>query len=192
MDASNLIVGCFVGLKPRDRIDFLCRHYKDIDVFRDVYWENVISIIGYMRTIERNRHKEEGMSRNSSGYISDSTAAAAFEKMMIEDFFDEKLHVTNIVTDADDQEIVSWAILEWNALKREYDMFVNQLKLLGKDDREIFSQYMLQKISTEDIAKKFCIEYESASKRIYRIKRKLVKRMLPLLKAYDFCLEAAG
>lgn len=192
MKASNLIVGCFVGLKPRDRIDFLCRHYMDIDTFRDVYRENVISIIGYMRTFEKNKNKEEGMNLHNVGHISDTTAQAAFERIMIEDFFNGKSMVTNIVTDADDQEIVSWAVLEWNAMKREHELFSNQLKLLSRDDREIFSSYMSRKITTEDIAERFCIEYESASKKIYRIKRKLVRRLLPLLKSYDFSLKEVG
>ena len=191
MEAGKNIVGCYVGLEPRERIEFLYHHYDNLDVFRQAYKESVVNMIAYMRAYDRSQDKLEGIQKTRN-LLNSITESAAFERIVISEYFEQNKPSDELVEEEEDKDIISWAIFEWHLMKSEFDIFKNFLNMLSTRDRRILTAYIGHSKSVKEIAKELDIEKESAEKRIYRIKQKLIENMMPILPEYGFNLVYAS
>ena len=87
MKAEQSIVGMYAGLKPRARIKFLIKHYKDFETYRADYRDSVVSIIMAFNEYNRSNHDDLGVRVQSSGGNQDTTFNMVAEKMSVEEYF---------------------------------------------------------------------------------------------------------
>lgn len=193
MKAEQSIVGMYAGLKPRARIKFLIKHYKDFDTYRADYRDSVVSIIMAFNEYNRSNHDDLGVRVQSSGGNQDTTFNMVAEKMSVEEYFKYLEVDKDSFPDPYEYMIVSTALFEWNLMKREYDEINSCMKLLlNQSERELLLLYLKKEQRLIDIATYYSIEIDSARKKLYRIKRKLINGMIPWFKDYSDSILAVG
>lgn len=191
MEAEQNIVGLYVRLKPKQRIKFLMKHYKDFEAYRDSYRECVISIMIAINEYSRNKQEDLGVRVQMSGDNSDTTYKKAIERMEVEDCFDDVSVINDMFPDEYENALISTALFEWTLMKKEFDQLNSCMKLVLNDyEFNLMRSFLARDKGLMDIADDYAIEIESARKKVYRIKSKVLKGVIPWFKEYEINIPA--
>lgn len=191
MDFKTSVIGTYVSLDAKQRVDFQIAHYRDFHRILDAYKEYVTGLMLDIREYERNADKNEGIPVQSIGALSDPTFREAIERILVNSCFDSYQLFDGMFEDPYEYELISLAMFEWELMKKENEEFNYFLRFILKpEDSELLQAYLSRRMRLKDIADKYDIEIESANKRIYRIRKKLVKRLTPHFYEYNIQLPA--
>lgn len=191
MKAKQNVIGMYVGLSAKNRIDFLIKHYVDIERLREAYKDWVVDIMIDARTANRNRRDNLGVRVQTSNGISDITFCQATERILFDDCFKKLMVTEDMFPDPYEYELINLALFEWDLMKREYENLRHGFKLfLDEEETKIIDSYFKREKLLYDIADEYCIEPESANKRVYRIRKKLVSGVIPRFKEYNIKIPA--
>lgn len=185
--AEREIVGMYLGMTAKKRMDFIYKNYRNFNYISDAYMDSVTEMIACIRECER-RHEEDdlGVRVQTSQSLSSITEQRAFEHILIKEALDNNLITDSLIEDAEERERVSVAIFEWNLMKSEYEIFNKQMKALKPENYEIVKEYISRRKSIGDLADEYNIEPESMKVRLHRIKGILIDGIIPFLKDYEF------
>lgn len=175
------IIGYYFGLDAKKRVDFLIEHYRDFEFFHSAYKESIISIMLGIREWHENKSGDLGVRIQTSGGNSDVTFYKACERIDVAKCFENLEIATELFKEKNDLELVRKGVSEWKLMRREFDTLNSFISLLAPVDRRIYTPYLLREKRLIDIAEELCIELESANKRIYRIRKKLISSIIPVM-----------
>ena len=145
------------------------------------------SIINLMEvSAEFSRHHMTGDSdiKVQTNAVSDPTANKVMKRIELEKCFEDGKVSSGIINDSYDLEMISTGMKEWYLMKLEYEAICGFIGMLDKEDREIFIAYIKKEKNIDDIAEQLCIERDSATKRLYRIRKMIFDEALPWFKEY--------
>ena len=174
------VIGLYVTLSGPKRIDFLISHYPDFDKYIASYKEYVKDTMLDILSSNRSSATELGVRVQTSGGNQDTTFSLAEGRLAIDKCFDTVRASRKMFPDADDYELVSMGLYEWERLQREFSKLNATINMiLNEEEQKIIKAYFRHDKRLHDLAQDLCIEMESANKRVYRIRKKLVNSIGP-------------
>ena len=183
-EEGDIFIGEYLGREPKGRILFLLDHYREFPEFLNLYRENAIRLMTAMREYERKSKASIGMSVSNSGKKSSPTEAMAMEKIEVEDCFDQRKITGEVIRDPGELKLISTAVHEWVLMNKDYELLGGFMDMMKPEDRDLFISYISRKKRIADIAEEYCLAWESANKKMYRIRKALIDRMLPWMNDY--------
>ncbi len=187
MSTKQKLFGFYLGLPARQRIHHLMRNYHCRDYYEEGYRKYIEGVIADIRSYERNRKADIGVRIMSGGSISDITASKAEEAVRISKAFTSGQINESLIKDIEDRRMISLAVNEWMTIREDYGSLNRVLWLLQPEDHDLIMDYLNKKKDYYDIADEYSIEFESAKKKLQRIRGRVVKMALP-----DFTRHGSG
>jgi len=185
------IVGVYVGLPVKKRIAFLMEHYREFDRYRSAYKECVVSIMIAANSSKKNTSDDLGVRVQTSGGNSDITYYQALERIAFDECFDRVNVTDEMFPDPYEYHLISTAVFEWDLMKKEFDELNSCIKfILEEHERELLLSYINKKTKLKDIANDRAIEVDSARKKMYRIRKKLLDGAAPWFNEYNIKIPA--
>lgn len=177
MTKSRKFIGNYYTKKPRARIDMIFNHFDEFPNIMSGYKNGLKAYIAGILESDRLAEKGELGVRVESGVISNPTAVIAIEDIMISEAID-KVDLSNLkFKDKRDAEEIYNGILELQLMKKEYGIFIMNLKGLSPKEREFLLPILQGEKTREEIASEAAINLDSLYKRIYRAKKTISDRM---------------
>jgi len=174
------VIGLYVTLNGKKRIDFLINHYRDFDRYVSSYKEYVRSTMLDILDSYRNSSSDLGVRVQTGNGNSDPTFEGANKLAKVDDCFENKALVGEIFRDSYGYELISLALYELERLQKEFKKLNTTIGvLLTADDQDIIRSYFKHERRLNELAVDLNIEMESANKRVYRIRKKLVTSIKP-------------
>ena len=89
-----------------------------------------------------------------------------------------------------ERTLISTAVYEWDLMKKEFGILSGFIDLMQYDERNIFVPYIQKEKGISDIATELNVEWDSANKKVYRIRKALVEEVLPWFDEYKLTVPA--
>ena len=98
------------------------------------------------------------------------------EKAIVDGVLDEEFF-----EDTDNQEELIRKVTCYHAVSEDVKTFTKKLGSLEQQDQKILKPYIMGQKSMSDLAEDMGIDYRSAIKHIYRVKKRLIAKVQPKL-----------
>ena len=182
MVATASIVNKYDRADAAGKVDIICKNYSNFIGIIDSYTEGLCYMI---INEKRNNMKEEqellGVHIQISGIKSDPTANSAINNMVTKQAIVECNFSEDILEGVDRKEELCRLAYILRNMRTDYELFNQQLKILGKKDATIFLGYLSGNKSLEEIASEEHITYNCLAKRIRKIKFKIKVQMVEFI-----------
>lgn len=185
-------IGFYLSKSGRERIDYIYEHYADYESISKSYRNTLESLIAGARIYERRKRDDLGVRIKSGNGLNDVTSAMAIENHEISRGIDKGSLPAGMIRDKGEEARLNLGIYEMQVMKREYDIFNAAIMNLKGNEMSVFLAYIRREKSIKDISEEEGIEKDSAVKRIYRIKMKLVRWLADDFREYEFNRIKAG
>ena len=191
MESKHNFIGSYLDKSPKERIYHLLDHYRDFDQYRDNYKDTVINLMVAMSEYNnRSKREDLGIRVQTSKGTSDITAAKAIERVALEECFEQMRVTKELFPDPDELGLISTAVYEWDLMGKEFDILAGFINLMRPDERNLFLPYIRREKRVAEIADELRLEWESANKRVYRIRKALLENVLPWFNEYKITAPA--
>lgn len=191
METKHIFIGDYINKNPRERIYHLMDNYKDFGKYRESYKDNVVDLMVAMREYNiRPSDEDLGIRVQTSGGTSNITASKALERIALENCFEKMRVPKEMFPDPYELGLISTAVYEWDLMGKEYQILSGFIKLMKPDEKNLFLPYIKREKRVADIAAELCVEWESANKKVYRIRKALLKEVLPWFNEYKIITPA--
>ena len=193
METKHIFIGDYINKNPKERIYQLLDNYKDFGKYREQYKENVVDLMVAMREYNiRPIDEDLGIRVQTTGGTSNITASKALERIALEHCF-EKMRVSKeLFPDPYELNLIATAVYEWDLMGKEYKILSGFINLMSPDERSIFVPYIKREKRVADLAAELCVEWESANKKVYRIRKALLHEVLPWFNEYKITAPLFG
>lgn len=185
------VIGLYVTLNGKNRIDFLIKHYTDFENYISTYREYLRDTMLDILSSSRKHSDDLGVRVQGSRTNSDPTYNAALGLVAVEKCFINNEVIRELFFDPYDCELIELALYEWHRLQKEHRKLISSMKMiLSQEELEILRSYFSKEKNLNDLANDYSIEVESANKKVYRIRKKLVKSIEPWFDKYTMKASA--
>ena len=164
------------------KVDIIIRYYPNFIGIVDGYTEGIRYMIENEKTYNRKAHHNDlGIRVMTSGKHSDITGDTAVANVITRDAIMDCDFSGDVLDGVDRAEVYQRdAFILWS-MRRDYELFNQQLGILGKEEAEVFGEFLRGEKDLSAIAEDKGIVYESAQQRILRTKRKIKIQMVRFL-----------
>lgn len=184
--AKHDIVGKYVGMTARKRIEYIYKNYKDLDYLKESYRDYTVEMISFLKQQEHSHDDDLGVRVQTSFNSGSVTERTAFENIMIKEMLDKNYVPNEFMDEEENQEFVNIAVFEWNLMRSEFAIFEKNLRTLSHVNFTIARAYLSREKNFEELGKEYSIEPDSVKMRMHRIKRQLTDKMIPFFAEYGF------
>ena len=148
----------------------------------DGYTEGIRYMIENEKAYNRKAHHNDlGIRVMTSGKHSDITGDTAVANVITREAIIDCDFSGDVLDGVDRAEVYQReAYILWS-MRRDYELFNQQLGILGKEEAEVFGEFLRGEKDLSAIAEDKGIVYESAQQRILRTKRKIKIQMVRFL-----------
>lgn len=182
MKSGAINIDRYAGVEPSEQFDFL---YENFSVLREMlqdYREDLIKEVIEQKTYNRkSKNGELGIRIQVSMGISNPTMNQAIENVTIAQAIDEGWLDEDFFEDTDNKQDLIMKITSYHSLSRDFETFTSKLGTMRPKDQSILRPYLLRQKSMDDLADDMGIDYRSAVKHVYRIKKRLIEKVEPKL-----------
>lgn len=182
---NNELIGWYLNKSTGERVDFLYMNYPRLKRIMKGYQDSLYILIKNEREYSKHTGNDIGVRIMTTVGISDPTQKQAMENMLILEAIQNFRLTDDCLAGINDTRAIKEAYFELTVMKREIDLLNTRIKALSQDDEMIVSAYINRGKSIYDLAEDLCIEPESVRKKLYRIKRKIKKDMMPFMLEYE-------
>lgn len=179
MSTERRLFGFYLDMTVKQRIHHLMGHYQHRDYYEQAYRRYIEGLIVDIRSYERSRGSDAGVRIMSGGSFSDITSRNADEALLASRAFDSGTVSETVVKDKEDRLMINAAMSEWLLIRDDYDSLNRALWMLEPSEHDLIMDFLSRKKSYKDIADDFMIEYDSARKKLQRIRSRVVKLAAP-------------
>lgn len=184
MAARANIVRKYASAEASARVSIICRYYGQIDGIIDGYIARMTYTIMEEKEYNfRSQKGDLGVRVQSGGMYSDPTGKEGVLLEELEKAIRNCDFSGDILEGIDNPEEVIRDARTLHRMKVEHSLYSRQLGYLDKRDRFLYEQYLNHEVTLEEIAEKYDIQYNSAMRRIDRIKKVVMEEMLDALSA---------
>ncbi len=125
--AERDIVGNYLGLNSKKRMDYIYKNYRNFKDISDAYMDSVTEMIASMREYERRHSREDlGVRIQTSQSMSSITEERAYEHLLIKEALDKNLVTESLVGDKLEREMVSMPYLNGTLCRASLKSSVNR------------------------------------------------------------------
>lgn len=151
----------------------MIRDYRD-DIIKDVMDQKAYN--------RRSANGDLGVRvQISMGISSNPTQNESINHWTIEEAIDKGILDEDFFEDTDDRYELIRRIDCYHAIHRDAGIFKSKLGSMDLRDQRILKPYLMRQKTMEDLTEDMGIDYRSAIKRVYRIKKKLIEKVEPKL-----------
>ena len=108
--------------------------------------------------------------------ISNPTMNKAIEHMTVAQAIDEGVLDEDFFEDTDNRKELIRKVTCYHRVNTDLEIFTSKLGTMCLKDQNIIRPYLLREKSMDDLAVDFGIDYRSAVKHVYRIKKRLIEK----------------
>ena len=184
--AKHDIVGKYIRMTARERIEYIYKNYKDLDYLKESYRDYAVETISFLKQQENCFDDDLGVRVQTSFNAGSITERMAFENIMIKEMLDKNYVPNEFMDKEENQEYVNLMVFEWNIMRSEFSLFEKHLKTLSQTNFLIARAYLSREKGFEELGREYCVEPNSVKMRMYRIKKILTEKMVPFFAEYGF------
>ena len=182
METVANIIQKYIHADTGEKVDIICKYYSNFTGILDGYTEGLCYLVESENAFEhRQNNMDLGVRVQSSGRISDVTADTAINKTMIRQAIVSCNFSEGILNGLSCRDNVFAMAHNLRCMRCDYELFNRQLGILGTEESKIFIGFISGKKKLNEIAEEEGILYDSAVKRVGRIKKKIKLQMLEFL-----------
>ena len=187
MNTEHKLFGFYLGLSVKQKIQHLMKNYHYREYYVESYRQYIEGMIEDIIAYESNRKEDIGVRIMSGNGISDITLREAEKSIKISNIFITGHVGETLIKDKEDRRMATLAVNEWMAIRDDYASLNRALRMLKPEENELMMDFLNRKKNYYDIADDCMITYQSAKKKVQRIRRQVVK-----LTELDFIRHCSG
>lgn len=182
MKSGAINIDDYIGVKPEEQFEFIYTHYPIMKNLLTDYREDLIDeVIEQKSYNRRTANGDLGVKVQISIGISSPTEKQAINHMTIEKAIVDGVLDEEFFEDTDNQEKLIRKVTCYYAVSEDVKTFTKKLGSLEQQDQKILKPYIMGQKSMSDLAEDMGIDYRSAIKHIYRVKKRLIAKVQPKL-----------
>lgn len=161
--------------KPNKRADIMLDHYRDFPSIIDGHKKILVLRIKNEREYNMKSHKDELGTAITESKLSDPTANTAVENVYIEELIEGGGDISELVKGMgySQKRGFSRQFRILMKMEEEYAILEAQLLLMSSNEKKIFELYSESGHDFQQIADMEGIQYDSARRRIWMIRKKI-------------------
>lgn len=176
MTEKNLIK-TYTGATSAKRVDIIIKNYTKFMGIIDGYTEGLRYMIECEKESSRRQDMGDlGVRVQTGGMTSDPTARKAITNIMTREALINCDFSGDVMEGVEQAEVYMREAYVLHDMRRDYELFNNQLGILGRD-QDVFTKYLLKEKSLSDIAEEQGVTYESARQKIQHIKTRIKRQV---------------
>lgn len=182
MKSGAINIDDYIGVQPEEQFEFIYTHYPIMKNLLTDYREDLIDEVIEQKAYNRRAANDDlGVRVQISIGISSPTEKQAINHMTIEKAIVDGVLDEEFFEDTDNQEELIRKVTCYHAVSEDVKTFTKKLGSLEQQDQKILKPYLLGRKSMSDLAEDMGIDYRSAIKHIYRVKKRLIAKVQPKL-----------
>lgn len=182
MKSEAISIDRYTGGQPAEQFDFIYENFAVIhEMIRD-YREDIIKeVLDQKAYNRRSTNGDLGVRVQISMGISNPTQNEAINHWTIEEAIEKGILDEDFFEDTDDRYELIRKVDCYHAIHKDAETFQSKLVSMDLRDQRILKPYLMRQKTMEDLTADMGIDYRSAIKRVYRIKKKLIEKVEPKL-----------
>ena len=182
MKSGAINIDDYIGVQPEEQFEFIYTHYPIMKNLLTDYREDLIDEVIEQKSYNRRAANGDlGVRVQISIGISSPTEKQAINHMTIEKAIVDGVLDEEFFEDTDNQEELIRKVTCYHAVSEDVKTFTKKLGSLEQQDQKILKPYIMGQKSMSDLAEDMGIDYRSAIKHIYRVKKRLSAKVQPKL-----------
>lgn len=182
MKSGAINIDDYIGVQPEEQFEFIYTHYPIMKNLLTDYREDLIDEVIEQKAYNRRAANGDlGVRVQISIGISSPTEKQAINHMTIEKAIVDGVLDEDFFADTDNQEELIRKVTCYHAVSEDVKTFTKKLGALEQQDQKIIKPYIMGQKSMSDLAEDMGIDYRSAVKHIYRVKKRLIAKVQPKL-----------
>jgi len=182
MRSGAINIDEYIGVEPAEQFEFIYTHFSIMKNLLTDYREDLISEVMEQKAYNRRAENGDlGVRVQISIGISSPTEKQAISHMSIEKAIVDGILDEDFFEDTDNQEELIRKVTCYHAVNEDVKTFTSKLGSLEQRDQKILRPYILGQKSMTDLAEDMGIDYRSAVKHVYRVKKRLSAKVQPKL-----------
>ncbi len=183
MESEAISIDKYLGCDMDKRFDFLYENYSIMQPMIRNYKDELIADVIDMKDCKRREESGDlGVRIQVSIGMKRPTERRAITNITIEKAIDEGYLDEEFLEDIDDSNEVIRRVTLYHTVSADFETFRMKLDTLNVEDQRILKPYLMRQKSMTDLATDMGIDYRSAVKKIYRIKKRLSAQVAPRLR----------
>ena len=182
MRSEAINIDRYIGGAPEQQFDFIYENYSIIgEILRDYREELIKEVIEQKAYNRRAENGDLGVRIMVSMGISNPTMNQAMEHVAVAQAIDEGWLDEDFFEDTDDKQELIRKVTCYHRVNTDLEIFTSKLGTMCLKDQNIIRPYLLREKSMDELAMDLGIDYRSAVKHVYRIKKRLIEKVEPKL-----------
>lgn len=182
MKSGAISIDRYAGGEPAEQFDFLYENFSILqELLKDYREELIMEVIEQKAYNRRSQNGDLGVRIQVSMGIGNPTMNKAIEHMTVAQAIDEGLLDEDFFEDTDDKQELIRKVTCYYRVNADLEIFTSKLGTMCLKDQNIIRPYLLREKSMDDLAVDLGIDYRSAVKHVYRIKKRLIEKVEPKL-----------
>ena len=182
MKSGAINIDRYAGGEPTEQFDFLYENFSIMqELLKDYREELITEVIEQKAYNRRSQTGDLGVRIQVSMGISNPTMNKAIEHMTIAQAIDEGMLDEVFFEDTDDRQELIRKVTCYHRVNTDLELFTSKLGTRCLKDQNVIRPYLLREKSMDDLAVDLGIDYRSAVKHVYRIKKRLIEKVEPKL-----------
>ena len=182
MRSGAINIDEYIGVEPAEQFEFIYTHFSIMKNLLTDYREDLISEVMEQKAYNRRAENGDlGVRVQISIGISSPTEKQAICHMSIEKAIVDGILDEDFFEDTDNQEELIRKVTCYHAVNEDVKTFTSKLGSLEQRDQKILRPYILGQKSMTELAEDMGIDYRSAVKHVYRVKKRLSAKVQPKL-----------
>ncbi|MBQ8667573.1 MAG: sigma-70 family RNA polymerase sigma factor [Lachnospiraceae bacterium] len=183
MESEAIKIDEYLGCDTDKRFTFLYENYSVMRPIIKDYREDLISDVYDMKTYNRRAANGElGVRIQVSRGRSSPTEKEGISHLTIAKAIDEGYLDEDFFEDTDDPKDLIRRVTVYHLVRKDFETFSSKLGTLDPTEQRILKPYLLREKSMSDLAEEMGVDYRSAVKRVYRIRKRLSEIVEPRLR----------
>jgi len=182
MKSEAINIERYAGGEPEEQFDFLYENFSILqDLLKDFREELITEVMEQKAYNRRSQSGDLGVRIQVSMGTGNPTMNKAIEHMTVAQAIDEGLLDEDFFEDTDNKQDLIRKVTSYHRVNRDLETFTSKLGTMTPKDQRIIRPYLLREKTMDDLADDLGIDYRSAVKHVYRIKKRLIERVEPKL-----------
>ena len=182
MKSEAISIDRYTGSEPEEKFDFIYENFAIIQEMIKDYREDLITEVIEQKSYNRRSASGDlGVRIQISMGIGNPTQNQAIDHLTIGQAIDEGFLDDDFFEDTDNRYELIRKVDCYHRVRSDVDTFTSKLGTMDPKDQRILRPYLMRQKTMDDLTEDMGIEYRSAIKRVYRIKKRLIEKVEPKL-----------
>ena len=182
MKSEAIRIDRYTGSQPEERFDFIYENFSIIHEMIKDFREDLISEVIEQKSYNRKAANGDlGVRIQISIGIGNPTQNQAIDHIRIAQAIDEGFLDEGFFEDTDNRYELVRKVDCYHSVRADVETFTSKLGTMNLNDQRILKPYLMRQKTMDELTEDMGIDYRSAIKRVYRIKKRLIEKVEPKL-----------